>query len=458
MKLNTRHQTRSLREYWKTVCSCLYPGRGPGPGPGQAKQAVKADKLYVANKSTPFSIQLPSNAKTSLDESLFPTIISTVLISKRVHQPEPLLSEQSHLILLRRNRARARLRKKNREFEPEQSALVQVDDEQRELRNTHSTMSQSTCAHLNRQTMRSNHNSQIETHHSHLNLAHSKKRTKSTRCSQRRSLFTSCLSTHLDRNLTWIFLTALAVCSSLSLVGCKNDNLLVSNCQPDPDENYISSSSNQRLGINYTNNRKCNYTSPSLEYFNSYLDNNTSPAAVYSTTMSTRSSSDSRFITSSEDFVRERKQNDNLRSTEGVRLEAIKLQILSRLGLKDKPNIKHTMSRKTALRILNQADNPSYDFHNRQQNVYFIGAENPSENVYGGYGAQTYTNGPDYKVTNQYYEAQEQQYNSQKEQSTYPYVYQHNQQQQPDYDELVNDENDFFGRTREIIAVASKGE
>lgn len=277
----------------------------------------------------------------------------------------------------------------------------------------------------------------------------------------------------LDSNFIWIFLVALIWLSSPSIVGCENDDYnsdsKMSSCgfESFTDTNNVVNSKQfssldelsedlKRTSSSSKNNQNCSFTAP-LDYYNSYQ--NSQNSTLYSNLFTNN-------------FSRERKKSykDTLKDVQEIRLKAIKLQILQRLGLKDKPNVKHTISRGTALRILEQADNPAFNFHHHQQNIYFIGADNNNHNNYiNKFGDKQFYNNrynsnyqrqypiePDYKTTNQYYEEQQYRYHSQKEQPTYPFVYQQQQDHQ-DFEYVNDDSSDFFGRTREIIAFASKG-
>lgn len=214
--------------------------------------------------------------------------------------------------------------------------------------------------------------------------------------------------------LYWLGITWLS--SSMTIVGCKNDGLLVSNCDFNKLERIADANSARLNEINRQPN--CTYTK---QNYYEYTQNDD--------TMRRASS---------------KRDEEQSKTINEIRLTAIKHQILTKLGLKSKPNVTHTLSKEMILETLRRTGEAQlYNYHQNPQDIYVLSGDH----------SNTVTN---YKITNQFY--QNQQFN----------LYNNNQNQQQQQQEQVpfemaynDDENnvadDFYGKTREIIAFASKG-
>ncbi|XP_063706497.1 inhibin beta chain [Culicoides brevitarsis] len=285
----------------------------------------------------------------------------------------------------------------------------------------------------------------------------------------------------LDSNLLWIFLGFIWL-SSPTLVGCRNDApLLVSNCDFVRLERSLHRMKAPKITPNSNNN--CTYVK--LNYYD-YVNDSSSNAKTrnmtknnyynknYSDLSSSSSSSSSSFSPNSAELFPantiEPTRNDNYNYLNAkkdkkqssqqqidqkiiteIRLKAIKAQILSKLGLKAKPHVTHTVPRDIVLETINRAafmyDNNQSNEHQNARNFLVLSADDDTSGRV------------DHKMTNQFYERQEFEkhhpgYSSQQDATTMESEAYPRQEFPP---EQEPEPEDFYAKTSEIIAFAGKG-
>lgn len=428
---NKCRKVKHLKMYWLMFSSCSYPGP-PGPGPG-------IPGCHVEDEIDNFN----ANNSNELSDNV---VMSQNLVEENTSQ--------------KRCVSRSRTSK-----------------------NIHTTDSYQHLKTINNITNKYNKNS-----------------------NRRRSL--------LDSNLLWIFLGFIWL-SSPTLVGCRNDEpILVSSCDfsrlerslnrvasrktVQDDANRITTNSNSNnctyVKLNYYD--YVNDSSSKINNYNNYSDlqllsptfSSSSSSSFSSTNSNTNSASELYPATidnnnNNDDFIsdKEKKQSEiDRKIIDEFRLEAIKAQILSKLGLKSKPHVTHTVSRDIVLETIQRAKETYFNYDNNNMNnyhrnaydLYYISGDNSANGANNNNYNQNYDNSNnnnnkngefDYKMTNDYYERQ-QYANYNQHQPVYDTMYESAQQQQrqqqfpPDFDQVENEPDDFYAKTSEIISFAGKGE
>lgn len=251
--------------------------------------------------------------------------------------------------------------------------------------------------------------------------------------------------------LFWLYwLGIMWLSCTMTIVGCKkeqqkinNDDdeslLLVSNCDFNKLERIAAAVNDRNYNNNNNNDYQPNCTVIQKNYYEYRKNNNNNENAKQLKKMITKRDKD----------------EEQSKTINEIRLTAIKHQILSKLGLKSKPNVTHTLSKEVILETLRRTEEAQAMNYNNNNNNYH---QNPQDFylLSGDYGNTVTTN---YKITNQFYQNQQfNLYNNHRQQ------HQQQTQEQVPFDVAYNDEeqdnnvaDDFYGRTREIIAFASKG-
>lgn len=272
----------------------------------------------------------------------------------------------------------------------------------------------------------------------------------------------------LDSNLLWIFLGFIWL-SNPTIVGCRDNEplengqeqprVLVSNCdfnrlERSDESNFLDDERRRPItttnNLNLNNNNNCTYIK--FNYYNYIKNNNTNSAS-----------------TSESPFINNKSKKQSL--IDSLRIENIKFQILSKLGLKTKPNVTNTLSRQVIMDTLQRADetffhNDNYHRSTHPYDYYYVSADNSVP--YGGAENGRFNNNNNPQDNNNaYYDPQGgpqlMPYNNMYQQQN-PHQYRHQSQfeYQPPYSSQnffhQEEDDDFIGKTREIISFAGKGE